>query len=111
MKKQTTVPEETIHISIHPTQLKELPKEIRKAFLDHQAIEFYPKGKKRGKKINKADEFKQQVYKYLEEIENNKGEESNVEALIVDCMIELLQKMSLSDIRNLNLKRLVEIKK
>jgi hypothetical protein len=66
---------------------------------DDYKIEFYGE---EGAKDN-IKEFKRLKESLNKEIEKNNGEESNVECIMVDQLVELLSKMKLQEIRELNI--------
>ena len=92
------------YFSIHKNEFEKLPVKIQKAFQLHENIEFYPAEKN----INKVEEFKKVVMEYTKHIKKSKGKESNIECLMIDQMIELLQKMMAAEVRQLNLKNILK---
>jgi len=98
--------DDIIHISVHKEEVERLPKTVQKFVNDYSNVEFYPEGLKKGKKFNKVKEFKR-LLKELESVRSkNNGEESNIECIVYDQLQELMQRMLLSELRELNLERL-----
>jgi hypothetical protein len=99
--------DEIVHISIHKDDIKRQPKRIQKFIDEFRNIEFYESGLRKGKKLNKVAEFKRLIKELKKVRDKNKGEESNVECIVYDQMIELLGRMMLKDLRKLNLDKLL----
>jgi hypothetical protein len=99
--------DELMHFTIHEEEFDKLPKKIKEAFKEHQDIEFYPQGKKQGKDFDKVKEVKRLIKEYMKEIKKNKGKESNVECIIIDQLLELLNRMMAHDMRKVGLEKLV----
>lgn len=95
--------EEIKHFSIHQDEYNKLPKKLKKFVDEYENITFYP----RPIKVDKVKEVKKIIKAYIAEIKKNKNQESNVEALIFDKMLELLTVMKLEDIRKLKLEKLL----
>jgi hypothetical protein len=107
--------DEYIRITIHPSELDRIQKtpnslfaELIGPFVDEYAdIEFFPKGKKNGKPINKIKEFKKALKELVKVRKENKGKQSNIECLVYDKLFELLHRMDLKQLRKLNLEKLI----
>jgi hypothetical protein len=103
-KKPHNILYEFKHFTIHEHEFKQLPKDIQKAFLEHENLEFYPKKKPI---IDPIAEIKRLIKLYLKEIEKNKGAESNVECIIINQIQEVLSKMMAYEVRKLGLEKLL----
>lgn len=92
------------YFSIHLDNFKRLSKKTQKELLEHENIELYPAEKN----VNKVEEFKRVVKEYIKHIKKNKSKESNIECIMIDAMIELMQKMMASEVRQLKLEKLLK---
>jgi hypothetical protein len=98
--------DDLIHISVHKDEVKHESKEVQKFIKDNARVEFYPGGLKKGKKFDKVKEFKR-LLKELEKVrKKHKGEESNIECIVYDQLMELMGRMMLHDLRKLELEKL-----
>lgn len=98
--------EEFKTFSIHNDDFKRLSKKTIKEISEHEQIEFYPPGKC----TNKVVEFKKVLKEYLTVIKKNKGQESNIECILIDQMNELISKMYAHEVRELKLEKLLKTK-
>jgi hypothetical protein len=93
--------------NIHEDDYRALPAKVRDAFDRFESIEFYTAGLKNGKKVNKIKEFKRVVRAYKKNIDKHPDEDSNIECIMIDQMLELLRRMPAADIRKLGLEKLL----
>lgn len=103
-----SVMDEFITYRLHEGDEKRLPSLVKTIMSEYKEIQFYPEGKKKGKKFDKVVEFKKLLKRYKSVIKSNDGIESNQEGICVDMMVQLFSTMMLSDIRKLKLERLLE---
>jgi hypothetical protein len=96
--------DEVKEFSIHEDDYARLPKSVKKVLDDYETIRFYPKGKVK----DKVKEFKKVLKQYTKEIQKNDGEESNIECIMIDQMLQLMQKMFAHEIRSLKLEKLLK---
>lgn len=82
----------------HKVQLLEWLDELDQR-RDNEPIQFYGEN---GTTDN-IKEFEKLKINLNKEIQKNNGEESNVECIIIDQIVELLSKMKLQEIRKLNI--------
>lgn len=101
------IPDEMMHFSIHKHEFALLPKKLQAAILEYEGIEFYKDGLKKGKKFNKVKEFKRLVKEFSKRVEKSKGKEDNIQCIMIDQMIELLQRMLLRDFKQLKLEKIL----
>ena len=95
------------HYTIHEDEYRQLSRKD-KDFLDgYQNIEFYENGMKNGKRIDKVKEFKRVVKEMVKIRDKNLGEQSNLECMHIDLLVELLRKMMLTDVRKLHFEKLL----
>jgi hypothetical protein len=95
------------HINIHNYEIPHLPKVVQKFIAENAEMDFYPGGLKRGKKFNKVKEFKRLVKELVRVRKKYKGKESNVECLVYNQLEEIMQRMMLHELRELNLERII----
>lgn len=107
MSLDTDFLDEILHFSIHEHDFNNLTKKEQDFLNFYRDLEFYPKSKKKGKKIDKVVEFKKCVNEYLETITLNDGNDSNEECMIIQKMVELLNKMMVMQVRQLKLEKLI----
>jgi thymidylate synthase len=99
--------DELMHFTIHEDDFKQLPKKIKEVFEENRDIEFYPQGLKQGKNFDKVKEVKRLIKQYVKEIKKYDGQESNVECIIIDQILELLNRMMAHDMRKVGLEKLI----
>jgi hypothetical protein len=76
----------------------------QKNFLqEYETIEFYPNGRKHGKKIDKVKELLARNKERLRIQKKNKNKESNEECICVSIMLELMERMLLKDFRRIHI--------
>ena len=102
-----SIMDEFIVYQLHEEDYNRLPHVVKTVMSEYEQIEFYPDGKKSGKNFDKSKEFISIVKKYKKLIKDKKGEESNEEGICVEVMTQLLSTMMLSDVRKLNLEKLL----
>ncbi len=91
--------------TIHEHEFKQLPKSIQKAFLEYEDLELYSKDRQVKDPVK---ECKRLIKNYLKEIKKNKGQESNVECMILSQLVEMLSKMMAYEFRKLGLEKLLK---
>jgi hypothetical protein len=96
-----------VHITINKDDIASESKAVQKFIERNSRLEFYCGGLKDGKKFDKVKEFKR-ILKRLEKIrKDHGGKESNIECLVYDQLMELMSRMSLKDLRRLQLEKLL----
>jgi hypothetical protein len=99
--------DEIIHISIHKDEVKHESKAVQKFIEDNSDMEFYPGGLKKGKKFDKPKEFKRLLKELIKVRAKHNGEENNIECIVYGQLLELLDRMMLSDLRKMDLEKLI----
>jgi hypothetical protein len=92
------------HFSIHEDDFKELPKKVRKCLKDKEDLAYV----NMSDVVDKPMKFNHYVKQYVKCVKQNKGQESNVECMIIDSMVFMLQHMTADDIRKLHLEKLLK---
>jgi hypothetical protein len=86
-----------INIVIHEDEVKNHSKKIQKFIEDNKTISFY----KDKPNINKEKEFLKIIRNIRKQIKDSKNKESNIEAIMVDQITELISRMSLKEFRKI----------
>jgi hypothetical protein len=102
------MPDEMMRFSIHFHEFSLLNAKLQKAFKEYEDIEFYPNGTKNGKPLDKVKEFKRVLKEFVKQVEKCKGEEDNIQCIMIDQMLELMRRMMLKDFKKLKLEKILE---
>jgi hypothetical protein len=96
-------PDEMKTFRVHISDFNRLTQPQKNFLMQFETIEFYPGGRKHGKKIDKVKELIARNKERIRLQKKHKNKESNEECICVDIMIELMSRMILKDFRRIQI--------
>jgi hypothetical protein len=96
-------PDEYKVFKVHNFDYNRLTQPQKNFLQEYETIEFYPNGRKHGKKIDKVKELLARNKERLRLQKKHKNKESNEECICVEIMLELMNRMLLKDFRRIKI--------